>query len=234
MQRLYGREGRRVRVFSLGVRGAGTDQYLESLSRVPESRKAGVVILSFYPNDLTPRPRPPSKALHLAQRVTWPLGRSSLSFRAVHDLLGKIETPSIEEYHRGLVEDYRKDEPSFHDRWAALVGDLDRFAKRRSAFDVQAPAHPDPADGRLSRLPPVAAAREDLRQAAGQLGYDVLNLLPPFRATLVDGRRYRVAAGDNHCNAFVHEFIAGLIKRRLDARPGTPGLRAGATVGEGY
>jgi hypothetical protein len=139
LQRLYEREGRRVRVFSLGVRGAGPDQYLESLSRVPESRKAGVVILSFYPNDLTPRPRPASKALRLAQRVTWPLGRSSLSFRAVHDLLGKIETPSIEEYHRGLVEDYRKDEPSFRDRWATLVGDLDRFAKRADRRSTSKP-----------------------------------------------------------------------------------------------
>ncbi len=57
LEDLYRSEGRSVHVYSLGVRGAGPERDLESLARVPADRRAGTVILSFYPNDLESRPK---------------------------------------------------------------------------------------------------------------------------------------------------------------------------------
>jgi hypothetical protein len=71
---------------------------------------------------------------------------------------------------------------------------------------------------------PLTDAHEDLRAEAEKLGYDVLDLLPAFRAELVDGSRFRVARNDNHFDARTHELVGTLIKSHLDARPETSGL----------
>ena len=224
LERLYADEGRRVRVFSLGVRGAGPSRYLESLARVPEGRRFGIAIFSFYPNDLVPRPGPSRKALRMIQGLTWTLGRSSLTFRAAHDVLGKLETPSVDHYHRSLVEDYRKDDPTFRGRWAELVAALGRFEKSAARRSEARPL--------LLLIPlmvdfhayPLAGAHEELRAEAETLGYDVLDLLPAFRAELGDGSRFRVGRNDNHFDARTHELVGSLIKRHLDGRPDTSGL----------
>ena len=214
----YAREGRRVHVFSLGVRGAGPDRYVESLARVPAQRRLGVAVLAFYPNDIAPRPRARAKLLSRLEGPTWALGRSSLTCRVLHDALGAIESPSLERYHAALVDDFRPDDPSYPQRWADLSGafaDFERLARQRSS------ARPI-----LMLIPlmvefssyPLADAHIALRATAEKLGYDVLDLLPDFRARLGDGGRYRVGEGDNHFDARVHELVAQLLKQRLDAR----------------
>jgi hypothetical protein len=222
LEQLYEKEGRRVRVFSLGVRGAGPPLYIESLARVPVGVRAGVVIVAFYPNDIDPRPR--ARWLRWIFDTSWALGRSSLTCRAVHDLLPKVETPSVAAYHRSLVEDYRAADPTFPRRWADLAGSLDRFkhlADRRAPSRPLLLVIPLMVDYRSYPLTPVHDA---LAVAAEGLGYDVLDLLPDFRQSLVDGDRYRLKRNDNHFNASVHEFVSVLIKRCLDARPDTAGL----------
>ena len=224
LERLYAGEERRVRVFSLGVRGAGPSRYLQSLARVPEGRRAGVAIFSFYPNDLAPRPGPDRRALRLLQNVAWNLGRSSLTFRAAHDVLGKLETPSVDHYHRSLVEDYRKDDPTFQGRWDGLIASLGRFeasAARRSGARPLLLILPLMVDFHAY---PLAEAHQELRVAAERLGYDVLDLLPAFREELGDGSRSRVGRDDNHFDANTHELVGSLIKRHLDGRPETSGL----------
>jgi hypothetical protein len=184
----------------------------------------GLVILAFYPNDLEPRPRSPARTVRLLQRVTWPLGRSSLTIRVVHDLLGKLERPTVASYHRDLIADYRRDEPTFPARWAALIDALDRFARRARTHSARPPLLliiPLMVDFRAY---PLGEAHARLRASAGRLGYDVLDLLPTFRETLVDGEPYRVSPQDNHFDARVHDLVARLIKQHLDARPDTAGL----------
>ncbi|HEY2154342.1 MAG TPA: hypothetical protein VGH33_01845, partial [Isosphaeraceae bacterium] len=117
LEGLYRSEGRGVHVYSLGVRGAGPERDLESLARVPADRRPGTVILSFYPNDLEPRPKHRPKALALLERATWTLGRSSLTFRGLHDILGRIESPNLDRYHQSVVDDYGRDDPTFPTRW---------------------------------------------------------------------------------------------------------------------
>ena len=230
LKRLYGREGRRVRVFSLGVRGAGPERYVESLSRVPEDRKLGVAVFSFYPNDLAPRPKSRSKLLSRLEGPTWALGQSSLTFRVLHDALGKIESPSLDRYHASLIDDFRPDDPSYPQRWAELSRSLENFARlarRRSSsrpllliipLMVDFPAYP------------LTQGHVALRNTAETLGFDVLDLLPAFRAALGDGGRYRVVPGDNHFDARVHELVARLLKERLDARADTAALGRAETA----
>ncbi len=218
LQGLYAREGRPLRVYSLGVRGAGTAGYLESLARVPEDRRAGVVIVSFYPNDIAPRPRPRAKVLARLERLTWALGRSSLTFRGLHDLLGRIESPSLDRYHQSVIDDYRRDDPTFPARWDELAGSLDRLARmadRRSATRPILLVLPLMVDFRAY---PLARAHDDLRRTAEGLGFDVLDLYPAFRDALGDGSRFRVRPGDNHFDARVHGLVADLLKRYLDGR----------------
>jgi hypothetical protein len=218
LERLYAREGRRVRVYSLGVRGAGPSRYLESLALVPPDRRAGVVILSFYPNDMGPRPRPRSRALHLIQLATWRLGWSSLSFRVLHDLLGKLEIPSLDHYHRQVVEDFQRDESTFPRRWEDLIRSITEFehlARQRSTSRPLFLIIPLMVDFRDY---PLSQAHGDLRKAAEGAGYDVLDLLPAFLSALGDGARFRVSRNDNHFDARVHELVATLIKRHLDGR----------------
>jgi hypothetical protein len=222
LQDLYEREGRRVRVYSLGVRGAGPERDLESLARVPADRRAGTVILSFYPNDLEPRPKRRSKALALLERATWALGRSSLAFRGLHDILGRIESPSLDRYHQSVVDDYGRADPTFATRWADLTADLDRFAtlaKPRSSTRPLLLIIPLMVDFRAY---PLETAHEALRATAEGLGYDVLDLLPAFRSELGDGSKFRVHPRDNHFDARVHALVAALIKRHLDARDKSP------------
>jgi hypothetical protein len=224
LERLYTAEGRRVRVYSLGVRGAGPARYLESLARVPEGRRIGVAIFSFYPNDLAPRPRPGRPVLRLIQNVTWSLGQSSLTFRAGHDALGRLESPSVDHYHRSVIEDYRKDDPTFRGRWDELIaalGRFDRLAARRSTARPLLLLIPLMVDFRVY---PLTEAHEELRAAAEGLGYDVLDLLPAFRAELGDGSRFRSGRNDNHFDAQTHQLVASLIKRHLDGRPETSRL----------
>jgi hypothetical protein len=218
LERRYAREGRRV--YSLGVRGAGPPRYLESLALVPPDRRAGVVILSFYPNDMGPRPRPRSKALHLIQHAAWRLGWSSLSFRVLHDLLGKLEIPSLDHYHRQVVEDFRRDESTFPRRWEELIRSIAEFehlARQRSTSRPLFLIIPLMVDFHAY---PLSQAHVDLRKAAEGAGYDVLDLLPAFRSALGDGAKYRVSRNDNHFDARVHELVATLIKRHLDGREG--------------
>ncbi len=68
---------------------------------------------------------------------------------------------------------------------------------------------------------PLESDHEALRKTAEGLGYDVLDLLPAFRAELGDGSKYRVHPGDNHFDARVHALVAALIKGHLDARTRT-------------
>ncbi len=217
LQDLCEREGRPVRVYSLGVRGAGMERDLESLARVPEGRRAGTVILAFYPNDLEPSPRPRSRFLNLLERLTLTLSRSSLAFRGLHDILGRIESPNLERYHQSVVDDYRRDDPTFATRWAELTAALDRFSRLAEPRSSARPL--------LLIIPlmvnfrayPLDGVHAELRKTAEGLGYDVLDLLPAFRAELGDGSKYRVHPGDNHFDARVHALVAGLIKRHLDA-----------------
>jgi len=224
LERLYARDGRRVRVLSLGVRGAGPTEYVEFLSRVPEGREAGVVILSFFPNDIAPRPRPQSRVQRRIQSATWPLGQSSLSFRAFHDLVGRIETPGIAYYLQMMVGDYHRDDPTFPARWGALTDALGHFARLSRERCPNRPL--------LLIIPlmvdyrdyPLTQTHGELAEAAKQLGYDVLDLLPCFRAALADGSRYRVNPDDIHCDARVHALIAERLKEYLDTRPSTADL----------
>lgn len=218
LERLYAHEGRHVKVYSLGVRGAGPSRYVESLARVPADRRIGLAIFAFYPNDLEPRPRRQNRALAMGQAATWTLGRSSLAFRACHDLLGKIETPSVAAYHRSLVDDYRRDDPTFDARWTELQGWLARFAVLSSQHSSARPLLlilPLMVDYRAY---PLDSAHEDLAAAARARGFDVLDLLPEFRARLGDGSRFRVGRNDNHFDARVHALVAEMLKRHLDGR----------------
>jgi hypothetical protein len=224
LERLYADEGRRVRVFSLGVRGAGPDRYVASLDRVPAGKRLGVAVFSFYPNDIAPRPKPRAQALVWAETTSWTLGRSSLTFRVLHDALGMLEAPSLDAYHASLVADFRPDDPSFPRRRAALLGSMESFARlAREHSDTRPLFLLIPLLVDFSSYP-LISAHADLRAAAEALGFDVLDLTPAFRNKLGDGRAYRVRPGDNHFDARVHALVAALIKEHLDARPDTTAL----------
>jgi len=172
------------------------------------------VIFSFYPNDIEPRPR--SRATARALDLTWSLGRSSPTFRLAHDVLAKLDIPSVAAYHASVVEDHDAADPTRERRWNDLTDALRRF-KAAAAERSEAPPIlmliPLMVDFRSYPIPDVHAR---VAQAGAAMGYDVLDLLPPFRETLVDGDRYRVGPADNHFNAVVHDLVARLLRDRLE------------------
>jgi GDSL-like Lipase/Acylhydrolase family len=217
LERLYADEGQTQRVYSLGVRGAGLDRYLESLGRMYVSKDPGVIVVSFYPNDMPARPKPRSAILQRLETLTWALGHSSLTFRGLHDLLGRIESPTLDRYHASLVADFDPRDPTFATRWDALTSQLGQIADRARAHSKSKPVFliiPLMVDFRDY---PLTDGHDRLRKAAESLSFEVVDLLPEFRDKLGDGRRYRVRPGDNHFDARVHAHVAEILKRRLEA-----------------
>ena len=52
-------------------------------------------------------------------------------------------------------------------------------------------------------------------ELGGELGFDVVDLLPVFRTTLGDGRRHLASAGDNHFDAATHALVARTLATAL-------------------
>lgn len=204
--------GRRAPVYSLGVVGAGLTTYLDVAAAIPADRRARRIALVFYMNDMPPAPRMADTFRN--QMIT--LGVGSPTLRIVGDLAGRSLTPTLDDYHARVAADYDASAPTFAGRWEALGAQLGEFADRARSRSAEPPL--------FVVLPlmvdfgayPLSEAHGRLAALARTAGFEVIDLLPVFRAQLGDGRRHLAAAGDNHFDAFTHGVVAQSLAAIID------------------
>ncbi len=217
LEQLYAKAGHPRTVYSLGVRGAGLDRYYESLGRLFSNHKAGAVVVSFYPNDMPTRPKPRSFLLQRLETATWrSVIRASRFARCMMPWAGLNRRRSIVTTPRSSPISTLAIRRS--PRWEQLTRELSLIYQRAQEHSESKPI--------LMIIPlmvdfaayPLTDGHDRLRKTGETLGFEVLDLLPEFRAALGDGSKYRVHPGDNHFDARVHARVAAILKQRLDAR----------------
>jgi hypothetical protein len=203
--------GRDAPVYSLGVVGAGLTSYGDILSRMPPGRRVDRVALVYYVNDMPAKPRVADTVRN--QMIT--LGVGAPTLRLVGDLIGRWMTPTLEQFNARLVEDYDTSSPTFAGRWGALRSQLEAFQAAAARRSRGAPL--------LVILPlmvdfdnyPLTEAHARLAVLGGELGYEVVDMLPAFHDELRDGRQFLVAADDNHFDARAHDVVAARLEAAL-------------------
>jgi hypothetical protein len=198
-------------VYSLGAVGGGLTTYLATLSALPAGKTVDRIALVYYVNDMPPAPRLVDS--FRSQMIA--LGVGAPTLRIVGDLAGRALTPTLDDYYAKLVADYDAGEPTFDARWRALSRQIEEFRalaaqrSRNAPLFVILPLMVDFAGY------PLTDAHQRLGALATQLGFDVVDLLPVFRAQLGDGRRHLAAAEDNHFDAFTHDIVAAALFAQL-------------------
>lgn len=214
LEQALGEQGGAAPVYSLGVVGAGLRTYLDVVSVLPPDRQVGRIALVFYMNDMPSAPRLADSFRNLM--IT--LGVGAPTLRIVGDLAARSLTPTLDAYHATVAADYDETGATFSRRWDTLRGQLSAFAvaarqrSRGTPLLVVLPLMVDFA------AYPLDHAHQRLAGLGGELGYDVVDLLPVFREQLGDGRRHLVAPGDNHFDASTHAVVG----RTLAAALGGP------------
>jgi hypothetical protein len=211
LEELWRAQGVERPVYSFGAVGANVRHYARMLAAIPEKPRTGRIVLSFYVNDLPP-------AARLAERAREQLialGTGAPTLRVLGDAAALALAPDLERFNQLVVEDYDPRDPTFAARWKILEGDLGSFAELAKARSVLPPL--------LLILPlmvdferyPLTAAHGRLRALGERLGFQVLDMLPTFRARLRDGSKHLAAPDDNHFDAATHELVARTLLQTL-------------------
>ena len=129
LEQLYAKAGHPRHGSTASASAAGLDRYYESLGRLFSNHKAGAVVVSFYPNDMPTRPKPRSFLLQRLETATWRSVIRASRF-ALHDALGRIESPTLDRYHASLVADFDPRDPTFPACWEQLTRELSLIYQR--------------------------------------------------------------------------------------------------------
>ena len=199
------------RVYSLGLLGAGPNQYLQMLEQIPPETRADRVIVAYYMNDM---PEPQSLRVKI-KAITSSFGLGFPSLRFVGDRIARVLTADVDEYHQWIVDCYREDEPTFDARWALLEGQMQALAEAAKSRSVRRPI--------LVILPimvgfadyPLDEAHRRVAELGQSLDFETLELLTRFRDDVGDGVPFRVSPDDNHFNAQIHDLVAQVLADRL-------------------
>lgn len=207
--------GRPGRVFSLGIRGASTDEYLRIAARIPATVRARRVLLALYPNDIEPVPdwRERLAGLCTALRDGCPtLGLAG-------DRIGQWMAPDGRADHAMLVGRYERSEPTYAARWQSFEARLREFFDAAQARSRERPL--------LVLLPlmvdfseyPLEAVHRDVAEAAARIGFETVDLLPAFRERLGNGYDHWATERDNHFDAAAHALAAEALWEKLRDPP---------------
>jgi len=203
--------GRPSKVYSLGLTGIGVPQYIDLLSEVPRGSSAERVVVAFYMNDMPP-------VENLRKRV-WgasvSLGRGCPTLRLFGDKLSSFLAGDVHDYHRYIVDSYNEDHPSYASRVALLEDQLrsiHELATERSTARPVLLILPIMVDFNAH---PLEHGHELLAGVAERLEYDLIDLLPVFRAELGDADGHRTSSEDNHFDALTHDLVARTLYEQL-------------------
>jgi len=116
-----------------------------------------------------------------------------------------------------IINDFDPTEPTFQNRWAALLdsaGQLADEARKRSRHRPVFLIIPLMVDYHNHPLEPM---HQRLGRECTDRSFEVLDMLPLFREKLQDGSKFRASPENNHFNADVHRLVAEEILKRLQS-----------------
>ena len=201
----------RATVYSLGIIGVGLKDYVKSLESVPLRPRVRRIVVAYYQNDM-----PPMDTLDgWMEKLSLAVGRSSISGRLLLDALRVTIAPDVDQYARGLLDSYREDGTDFAGRWRTLVAYYRTLYALASERSLERPI--------LMIIPalvgderaPWSAIHQRLAKAAGDAGFEVVDLFADFSVGTPEALRYRLAPNDLHFNVEGNRIVADSLARTL-------------------
>ena len=201
----------RAKVYSLGIIGVGLKDYVRSLESVPLRPRVRRIVVAYYQNDM-----PPMDTLDgWMEKLSLAVGRSSISGRLLLDALRVTIAPDVDQYARGLLDSYREDGTDFAGRWRTLVAYYRTLYALASERSLEQPI--------LMIIPalvgderaPWSAIHQRLAKAAGDAGFEVVDLFADFSVGTPEALRYRLAPNDLHFNVEGNRIVADSLARTL-------------------
>jgi len=215
LERRLDAEGKKSRVYSLGVTGADVKGYIQQIQDLPTTSKVKQIVLCFYANDMPPR----VNLQDTLQQVAASIGRASVSLRMVVDLLQLWVTPTAEAYARLLLTHYVENDGTFDFRWKQLEEEFREFFQLAAVRSNKRPmimilpmlVDFDTAafDGPMRRVSNLAA----------HVGFEVVDTMPAFRADGEKAERYRASPNDLHLNEHGNRIVADVLFRAIADTP---------------
>lgn len=207
-----------ARVYSLGMIGAGLNDYVKALSEVPPAPKIRRVIVSFYQNDMPPR----DTLGGWMERLSLALGRSSVSARMVLDIARLSLAPTVDGYIDLVLGDFDQQGAAFPARWRLLVESFDTLYRLAAERSLEQPI--------LAIVPMLTAAEgERWRDAhrrvaavAAAAGFAVVDLYDDYGTGTAAALRYRVAANDPHFDVAGNQLFAQKLAAAMIGRTREP------------
>ena len=207
LERRLNAERKGSRVYSLGIIGADVQGYIQQIRDLPATSKAKLIVLCFYANDMPPR----VNLQDTLQQISASIERRSMTVGTILDLFRFSVTPSAESYAKLLLTHYDESDRTFNLRWEQLKEEFQEFfslATVRSdkrpmililpmLVDFEKAAFDDPMR-RVSKL-------------AAQVGFQVVDTMPAFRADGHKAERYRATANDLHLNEHGNSIVAQVL-----------------------
>jgi hypothetical protein len=215
LEHLLNAEGKRSRVYSLGITGADVKGYIQQIQDLPTTSKVKQIVLCFYANDMPPR----VNLQDTLQQVAASIGRESVTLNMVVDLFQFLVTPSAEAYANLLLAHYVEDDGTFDFRWGQLEREFKEFFQLAAARSYNQPV--------IMMLPMLvdfdkAAFDGPMRRVgnlAAHVGFEVLDTMPAFRANGKKAERYRAAPNDLHLNEHGNRIVADVLFRAIADTP---------------
>ena len=203
LQVLCERRGRVLPVVNLGRIGTNVRAYNELLKTWPAERKVEQIVVGFYANDMPEKER-------WAQRLrsqTRALAHSAPSLRVLVDMLETLTTPTPQAYLKQVVEDHDRNSPSYGGRWRRLQGQLATNYALTRQRSRQSPLLLLPIMSDYEPYP-LADSHRAVLEMAGRMGFETLDMWPPFAERLGNGVQHWVAPDDPHMDGESHALVA--------------------------
>jgi hypothetical protein len=208
------------RVYSLGIIGAGLDDYIHQILDIPAGKRARHVIVFFYDNDM------PSRAYlrDTLGKLSVVVGQRSFTARVLLDLVRFTITPSPELYAQLLLSSFAKGDTTFEFRWSMLEDGLKALYQRATERSLERPTLVI-----LPMLVDFATSFDEphrrVSELAEQIGFRALDATPSFLSFDHKLEHFRAASNDLHLNergnAIIADILMGIVKHgshRRDAR----------------
>ncbi len=211
LERRLAGEAKGPRVYSLGINGADVQGYIQQIQDLPATSRVKQVVLCFYANDMPPR----VTLQETLQQVSKRIGQASATLRMVANFVQFLVTPSAEAYARLLLTHYVEDDRTFDLRWKQLRREFSEFFQLATARSYKRPM--------IIVLPMLvdfekAVFNGPMRRVsnlAAQVGFEVVDTMPAFRADGETAERYRAAPNDLHLNEQGNRIVADVLFRAL-------------------
>ena len=215
LERRLDAEGKRSRVYSLGIIGADVKGYIQQIQDLPATSKVSRVVLCFYANDMPPR----VNLQDTLEQVATSVGRGSVTLRMIVDLFRFLVTPSAEVYANLLLTHYVEDDATFDLRWKQLEQEFREFfqlAVTRSSQRPMVLIMPMLVDFKRAAFD---GPMRRVSNLAARIGFRVVDTMPAFRADGEEAERYRAVLNDLHLNEHGNAIVAEVLFRAISDKP---------------